>query len=125
MSAYANLLTYLGVRCIMQPIQQEERPLTMGQESLKGNMPTLILAVLEDHSLHGYAVAREIERRSGNVLQCKEGTLYPALHSLEREGLLCGEWCRLDNGRERKLYHITPAGLAALESHRRQWRLFT
>ena len=62
------------------------------RELLKGNTPTLVLAVLQAAPLHGYGIAREIERRSGNALKFKEGTLYPALHALEREGLITGAW---------------------------------
>ena len=61
-------------------------------ELLKGNTPTLILAVLADGALHGYGIAREIERRSGAVLSLGEGSLYPALRSLERSGFVEGRW---------------------------------
>jgi PadR family transcriptional regulator len=91
---------------------------------LKGNTPTLVLAVLRDGPLHGYGIAREIERRSGNALRAKEGTLYPALHALEREGLIAGEWRKEDGSRERKVYLLTPAGLAALEQRTRTWTEF-
>ncbi len=94
------------------------------RELLKGNTPTLALAVLNDGPLHGYGIAREIERRSDNALRFKEGTLYPALHALEREGLIVGEWEREGNGRERKVYRITPAGIADLESRTRTWNTF-
>lgn len=94
------------------------------RELLKGNTPTLVLAVLKDAPLHGYAIAREIERRSGNALKFKEGTLYPALHGLEREGLIQGEWQREAGGRERKVYGITPAGLTALEQKTKTWDAF-
>ena len=69
------------------------------RELLKGNTPTLVLAVLKDAPLHGYGIAREIERRSSNALRFKEGTLYPALHALEREGLIVGAWSREGGGR--------------------------
>jgi PadR family transcriptional regulator PadR len=93
-------------------------------ELLKGNTPTLVLAVLCDGPLHGYGIAREIERRSGNALRFKEGTLYPALHALEREGLISGEWGRGVGTRERKVYVITPAGCAALDQRTRTWNTF-
>jgi PadR family transcriptional regulator len=95
------------------------------RELLKGNTPTLVLAVLKDSPLHGYGIAREIERRSGNALKFKEGTLYPALHALEREGLIAGSWSREAGGRERKVYQITPGGLAALERRQRTWSEFS
>jgi PadR family transcriptional regulator, regulatory protein PadR len=94
------------------------------RELLKGNTPTLVLAVLKDGALHGYGIAREIERRSRNALKFKEGTLYPALHALEREGLITGEWQKECGGRERKVYTITPAGLAALDRRARTWAEF-
>ena len=94
------------------------------RELLKGNTPTLVLAVLKDSPLHGYGIAREIERRSGNALKFKEGTLYPALHALEREGMITGQWQKEGNARERKVYTITPAGLAALERRARIWTEF-
>lgn len=94
------------------------------RELLKGNTPTLVLAVLKDGPRHGYAIAREIERRSDNALRCKEATLYPALHTLEREGLIAGEWEREPGGRDRKVYGITPAGLAVLERRARTWTDF-
>src|SRR5260221_12224907 len=84
------------------------------QELLKGNTPTLVLAVLNDAPLHGYGIAREIERRTDNALKCKEGTLYPALHALERDGHVTGDWQRRPDGGERKGYAITPAGRAEL-----------
>ena len=95
------------------------------RELLKGNTPTLVLAVLNDGPLHGYGIAREIERRSDNALRFKEGTLYPALHALEREGLVTSEWQREGTGRERKVYCITPAGIADLERRTRTWNAFS
>lgn len=94
------------------------------RELLKGSTPTLVLAVLRDAPLHGYAIAREIERRSGSALRCKEGTLYPVLHALEQQELITGEWARDERGRERKVYRITPVGLAELTRRARTWQEF-
>ena len=94
------------------------------RELLKGNTPTLILAVLKDGRSHGYAIAREIERRSQNALTFKEGTLYPALHALEREGAITGNWEKEAGGRERKVYAITPAGLTELARLTQTWNSF-
>src|ERR1041384_5667669 len=94
------------------------------KELLKGNTPTLVLAVLRDGPLHGYGIAREIERRSENALRCKEGTLYPALHALESDGLIRGEWRHEEGGRERKIYSLTPSGEQALEERVRTWQRF-
>lgn len=94
------------------------------RELLKGNTPALALAVLKDGPLHGYGIAREIERRSENALKFKEGTLYPALYTLEQDGLIAGEWERGGNGRERRVYRITPEGLAELERRTQTWQTF-
>jgi PadR family transcriptional regulator, regulatory protein PadR len=95
------------------------------RELLRGNTPTLVLAVLRDAPLHGYAIAREINRRSGSALRFKQGTLYPALHALERRGWIAGEW-ELDAGeRPRKVYRITEAGRAELERKMQAWRQFS
>ena len=98
--------------------------MSIEKELLKGNTPTLVLAVLRDGPLHGYGIAREIERRSGEALSCKEGTLYPVLHSLERDGLIQGEWRRDEGERSRKEYTLTTAGAAALEERARSWEQF-
>ena len=94
------------------------------RELLKGNTPTLILAVLREGPLHGYAIAREIERRSGKGLSFKEGTLYPALHALEKQDWIAGEWSGGEGTRSRKTYRITPAGLAEMESRTQTWTRF-
>jgi PadR family transcriptional regulator PadR len=93
------------------------------RELLRGSTPTLVLAVLRDGPLHGYGIAREIEERSRHSLQCREGTLYPVLHTLEEDGLIAGEW--LVNGeRARKVYTLTPAGVAAYDERARTWGEF-
>jgi PadR family transcriptional regulator len=94
------------------------------RELLKGNTPTLVLAVLRDGPQHGYAIARAIERRSEQALRCREGTLYPALHALEREGLIAGEWQPGPAGRSRRVYRLTPAGQAALDERAQAWDRF-
>jgi PadR family transcriptional regulator len=93
------------------------------RELLRGNTVTLVLAVLKDGPLHGYGIAREIERRSGEVLRFREGTLYPALHALERDGWIAGRW-ETPGGPARKVYAITEAGLAELAHRTRSWQVF-
>ena len=94
------------------------------RELLKGNTPTLILAILRDGPLHGYAIAREIERRSDNALGFKDGTLYPALKTLEEQGLVAGEWQHPPSGPARRVYEITRQGRGALEKRVRGWNSF-
>jgi PadR family transcriptional regulator PadR len=93
-------------------------------ELLKGNTPTLILSVLAGGPLHGYAIAREIERRSSEALKLGEGSLYPALRALEGEGLVSGSWEIQPSGPARKVYALTDAGQAALARRTQSWREF-
>jgi DNA-binding PadR family transcriptional regulator len=94
-------------------------------ELLKGSGQMLVLAVLRDGPLHGYGIAREIERRCGGALTFKEGSLYPALHTLERDGFIRGAWETAPaSGRERRVYTLTEAGAGALERRRRTWEAF-
>lgn len=94
------------------------------RELLKGNTPTLVLAILRDGPLHGYGIARELERRSESALQFKDGTLYPTLHSLEADGLIESRWDNPPKGQARKIYEITASGAQVLEQRTRQWRSF-
>ena len=89
--------------------------------NLRGTLPTLILEALEREPMHGYRIAQRIKERSRGVLDFKEGTLYPALHKLERGGLV-GSYEETENGRERRYYRISKAGHAALAKDRAEWR---
>ena len=93
-------------------------------ELLKGNTPTLLLAVLHQGPLHGYAIAREIERRSNDALQLGEGSLYPALRTLERDGLVFSRWEPQPAGPARKVYELTEAGHAELVKRTQSFRQF-
>lgn len=93
-------------------------------ELLKGNTPTLILAVLREAPRHGYAIAREIERRCDNALQFKEGTLYPALRALERDQFIVGAWQEPSAGPARKVYTLTDAGHKELARRTHTWANF-
>lgn len=94
------------------------------QDYLKGGLALLILATLRDGPAHGYALARTIERRTENALQLREGTLYPALHALERDGLIVSAWETPENGRERKTYTLTESGTKKLMEWMGGWQQF-
>jgi PadR family transcriptional regulator PadR len=95
-----------------------------GGELLRGNTPTLILAVVTDGPRHGYAIAREIERRSSDALSLGEGSLYPALRTLEADGLVSSQWEPQESGPARRVYSLTDAGRAELARRTRSWRDF-
>ena len=97
---------------------------TPAQEYLKGGLTLLILATLLDGPAHGYGLARTIERRTENVLALREGTLYPALHALERDGLIESAWETPPGGRERKVYTLTEGGHRRLAEGSLGWAQF-
>ncbi len=95
------------------------------RELLRGSTPTLVLAVLKDGAQHGYAIATEVNRRTGGALKFKQGTLYPVLHALERDGLIKGQWEHEDGERPRKVYTIARAGRAELARRMKVWKQFS
>jgi PadR family transcriptional regulator, regulatory protein PadR len=95
----------------------------MRAESLKGHLDALILAVLADGPLHGYAIIEKLKRRSEGALELPEGTVYPALHRLEAAGLLSSEWSQ-GEGRRRRVYELTRRGRRELGERRTEWRDF-
>lgn len=89
--------------------------------NFRGTLPTLILEALEQEPSHGYRIAQRIKERSRGVLDFKEGTLYPALHKAEKEGLV-ESFEGAENGRSRRYYRITEAGRGILAKDRGEWR---
>lgn len=94
-------------------------------ELLKGTTPGLVLALLAERPMHGYEVAKEIDERSAGALPLGQGTLYPVLHRLEREGLIAGQWEGRQGGPERRVYRLTPKGQVELIERRTEWRSFS
>ena len=95
------------------------------RELSKGDMPVIILEILDRQPCHGYAIAREIERQSEQVLQLREGSLYPALRVLEKDGLIQGDWEIQSSGPARKIYHLTAEGKTELKQRKQAWQAYT
>jgi PadR family transcriptional regulator PadR len=92
----------------------------------KGSVGLVILAVLESSGpMHGYAIAREVERRSADVFKLGEGALYPALRAMESDGLVEAEWQMQPSGPARRVYRITGDGRKRLADQVKTWRSFT
>ena len=89
--------------------------------NFKGTLPTLILETLAHETSHGYRIAQQIKERSEGILDFKEGTLYPALHKLENEGMV-ESYEGMEKGRPRSYYRITKSGRGALTRDRAEWR---
>ena len=96
----------------------------MARETFSGHLDLLLLAALTRGPLHGYAVIDRIRTTSSARFDYPEGTVYPALHRLEDDGLLRSRWADVD-GRRRRTYELTSAGEKALDSRRRDWERFT
>lgn len=88
---------------------------------LQGTLDLLILQVAALGPLHGYAIAQRLQQISKDALQVQQGSLYPALHRLEKRGLLRAEWQTTDTGREAKFYALTAAGRKQLDLERSNW----
>ena len=94
------------------------------QELMKGSTDSLLLCLIGQQPTYGYQIIKELKRRSEGYFKFKEGTLYPALHRLERAGLIRGKWQVLPSGQQRKYYYITDKGLLSVAEKRDQWRDF-
>ncbi len=93
-------------------------------EALKGHLDMLLLAMLEESPAHGYLIARRLEQASAGVFELAEGTMYPALHRLERRGLVSTETIVVE-GRKRRVYTLTASGRDALLGEITEWRRFS
>ena len=96
----------------------------MNPEPLKGHLDMLRLAAVRGEPSHGYAIAERLRSLSDGAFDLPEGTLYPALHRLERAGLLASRWSEV-NGRRRRVYSLTRKGDRALVERQDEWRDFS
>jgi DNA-binding PadR family transcriptional regulator len=90
----------------------------------RGHLDGMLLAILGAGPAHGYAIAQALKERSGGVFDLPEGTIYPALHRLERAGMLRSEWASA-GGRRRRVYQLTARGRRSLPGARRDWLRFS
>jgi DNA-binding PadR family transcriptional regulator len=95
----------------------------MKADIVRGHLDLLLLAIVEDGPFHGYAVIEELRRRTEGAIDLPEGTIYPALHRLERGGLLTSAWTEV-GGRRRRSYRLTTPGRTAAREKRREWTAF-
>jgi len=88
---------------------------------LQGTLDVLILKIVALEPIHGYGIAQRIRQISRDVLQVQQGSLYPALHRLEKRGWLRAEWGEAETGREAKFYKLTAVGRKQLEAETANW----
>lgn len=99
--------------------------MSIDSKLLTGSMGLLLLDVLAKGESYGYAITAHVRDASGGRFEFKEGSLYPALHRLERDALIESFWVERDGARRRKYYRITAAGEAELKARQRSWFEFT
>ena len=95
------------------------------RQFVKGGATTLILSVLAEQPVHGYELIQIIRRQSAGIFYFSDGTVYPLLYSLRDKGWIRSETETSEEGRSRKVYHLTKDGRAALDSLLDDWRLFS
>ena len=91
----------------------------------QGALELLVLRTLARGARHGYAIAQAVKRSSREALELEEGSLYPALHRMERRGWVASQWGLTDTGRRAKFYALTPEGRKRLAAERRAWERMT
>ncbi len=91
---------------------------------LQGTLDVLVLKTLTWEPMHGYGIARWLRRVTDDVLQIEEGSLYPALHRMERKGWLASEWGLSENNRRAKYYRLTSDGRKQLRAEASTWTVF-
>ena len=96
-------------------------PDTQKSDFLQGTLDMLVLKVVALGPIHGYAIAQRIQQMSASVLQVQQGSLYPALHRLEKRRWLKAEWAASDTGREARFYTLTKLGRQQLEEQQANW----
>ena len=92
---------------------------------LSGSTPLLVLSLLKDGDKYGYEMVTELTKRSDDTFQLREGTLYPLLHTLEKNGFVTSYMQSTPSGRERKYYRLTHSGREQLEYKEKEWRVFS
>lgn len=96
----------------------------INKELVKGSTSIMILSLLDRKDMYGYQMMQELRLTSKNVFELKEGTLYPLLHGLEKDGAIESYWFDTDEGRRRKYYKITDDGRELLSKKRLEWSSF-
>jgi PadR family transcriptional regulator PadR len=108
------------VGCLLEHMAKRE-PYRNRIEVLQGTLDMLILRTLQWGPQHGHGIGQALRARSENALQIEHGSLYPALHRLEREGWLASEWRQSEANRRAKYYRLTAAGKRQLSREQSNW----
>ena len=91
---------------------------------VSGSMALLVMKLLEEQDMYGYQMIETLKQRSDDTFRLKAGTLYPLLHSMEKEGLVAAREAQSPSGRPRRYYRITGEGLKVLEEKAEEWQTY-
>ena len=93
-------------------------------DALRGSLDLLILKTLSLAPMHGWGISQRVQQMSNGVLEVNQGSLYPALQRLEKNGLVTSDWDTTDNNRQARYYRLTTTGRRALGAELESWRRF-
>jgi transcriptional regulator len=93
-------------------------------DALRGSLDLLVLKTLSLEPMHGWGISQRVQQISEGALDVNQGSLYPALQRLEKEGLITSDWATTENNRRARYYELTPAGRHALGAELASWRRF-
>jgi len=93
-------------------------------DALRGSLDLLVLKTLSLHPMHGWGISQRIQQMSKGILEVNQGSLYPALQRLEKDGMIASDWGTTDNNRRARYYRLTAAGRNALSAERESWKRF-
>ena len=120
-----HLFTPTPLDILLEPPYHSHRMSTKEEveriELLQGTLDLLILKTLRPEAMHGWAIGKRIQQVSGEVLQVQQGSLYPALHRLERQKWITADWKVSENKQRVRVYRLTATGKKQLESERSRW----
>ena len=94
-------------------------------DALRGSLDLLVLKTLSLESMHGWGISQRVQQISGGELEVQQGSLYPALQRLEKEGLITSDWGTTENNRRARYYELTATGRRALGAEVESWRRFS
>ena len=94
-------------------------------DALRGSLDLLVLKTLSLQPMHGWGISQRIQQTSKGILEVNQGSLYPALQRLEKDGLITSDWGTTDNHRRARYYRLTASGRRELEVERESWKRFS
>jgi transcriptional regulator len=94
-------------------------------DALRGSLDLLVLKTLSLQPMHGWGISQRIQQTSKGILEVNQGSLYPALQRLEKDGLITSDWGTTDNNRRARYYRLTASGRRELEVERESWKRFS